>query len=73
MTDQLALAVDPRVTVVVQELRGDSERSLRIGPLPEPEARLLAALLLNRGPEPEGDGPWRCAIAGGRRTVHLTR
>lgn len=33
-------------------------------------ARVLAAIILNR-PAVEGTGPWREAIAGGRRTVSI--
>ena len=46
--DQLALDVDPTVTVAISERRDGDERTLRIGPLPEPDARALAAFLLNR-------------------------
>jgi hypothetical protein len=31
----------------------------------------LAALLLDAGIDPDGDGPWQRALAGGRRTVRL--
>jgi hypothetical protein len=68
---QLALEVDPARMVVISEARGAQHRDLSIGPLPEPEARALAALLLNRPSEVEGDGPWRLAVAGGARTVRL--
>lgn len=72
--DQLALDVDPTITVTVSEHRGDGDlRTLRFGPLPEPDARALATLLLNRREAPGADGPWRLAIAGGVRTVSLER
>jgi hypothetical protein len=71
--DQLALEVDPSVALIVVERREGEERSVRVGPLAEPEARTLAAILLNRSDEPPADGPWRCAIAGGVRTVSLER
>jgi hypothetical protein len=61
-SDQLALAVEPSVTLTITERRGGDERSLRVGPLPEPQARALAALLLNRADEPPADGPWRLAV-----------
>ena len=48
MADQLALEVDPACAVRVVERRGGEERTLRVGPLGEPEARALATLLLNR-------------------------
>jgi hypothetical protein len=41
--------------------------------MPEPDARALAALLLNRRDVPDADGPWRLAVAGGVRTVELQR
>jgi hypothetical protein len=73
MADQLAFQVDPACAVRVVERRGGEERTLRVGPLGEPEARTLAAMLLNRTEEPPEDGPWRCAIAGGVRVVSLER
>ena len=73
MADQLALEVDPACAVRIVERRGGEERVLRIGPLAEPEARALATLLLNRTVEPDADGPWRCAVAGGVRVVSLER
>jgi hypothetical protein len=73
VTDQLALEVDPACAVRVVERRGGEERTLRVGPLAEPEARALAAMLLNRTDEPPADGPWRCAVAGGVRVVSLER
>jgi hypothetical protein len=73
MADQLALQVDPACAVRVVERRGGDERTLRVGPLAEPEARTLAAMLLNRNDEPPADGPWRCAVAGGVRVVSLER
>jgi hypothetical protein len=72
--DQLALDVDPTVTLTVSERRDGDERSLRIGPLPEPDARALAAFLLNRRDVPStAHGPWRLAVAGGVRIVLLER
>jgi hypothetical protein len=71
--DQLALEVDPIVVVAISERRDGDVRTLRIGPLAEPEARALAAFLLNRRDDPPADGPWRLAVAGGVRTVALER
>jgi hypothetical protein len=72
--DQLALDVDPSMTITISERRDGDERTLRIGPLPEPEARALAAFLLNRRDVPaSARGPWRLAVAGGVRTVLLER
>jgi hypothetical protein len=73
VADQLALEVDPACAVYVVERRGGEERTLRVGPLAEPEARTLAAMLLNRNDEPPANGPWRCAVAGGVRVVSLER
>jgi hypothetical protein len=71
---QLALDVDPTVTITVSERREGDERTLRLGPLPEPDARALAAFLLNRRDVPStARGPWRLAVAGGVRTVLLER
>jgi hypothetical protein len=71
--DQLALDVDPSVSVTVIERRDGEERRLHVGPLAEPHARSLAGFLLNRRDEPPADGPWRCAVAGGVRIVALER
>ena len=73
MADQLALTVDPACVVKIVERRGEEERTLRVGPLAEPEARQLAAFLLNRTDAPPADGPWRAAVAGGVRMVSLER
>ena len=73
MSDQLALEVDRACAVLVVERRGGEERTLRVGPLPEPDARALAAFLLNRTDAPPADGPWRAAVAGGVRMVSLER
>lgn len=69
--DQLALAVDVGFLVSIEEHRAEPT-SLTVGPYPERTARTLAGLLLNRLDPPTGPGPWRCAIAGGSRTVALT-
>lgn len=71
MTDQLALQVDVECVVEVIERRGAEERAVELGPLPEPQAHALVALLLNRDAIPPGPGPWRLAMAGGTRTVAL--
>ena len=72
MSDQLALEVDGAWAVFTSS-GAAGERSLRVGPLGEPDARELATLLLNRSEEPADDGPWRCAVAGGARVVSLER
>jgi hypothetical protein len=73
LDDQLRFDVDPTVLVTVTERRGADERTLRIGPLGEPEARELTTFLLNRSDTPPADGPWRVAVAGGVRVVSLQR
>lgn len=73
MADQLRFAVDPTVLITITERRGSDERTLRVGPIGEPEARELATFLLNRGDLPPADGPWRVAVAGGVRVVSLER
>jgi hypothetical protein len=71
---QLALTIEDAVYVTVVEQRGANRRDLRVGPVAEGDARLLAALLLGRADVPAAeDGPWRGAVAGGTRMVHLER
>jgi hypothetical protein len=74
--DQLSLTLGPSFTVVVQDrfspgLTGRSDRDYASPPQPRDDALTLAALLLDAGRDPEGDGPWQRALAGGRRTVRL--
>jgi len=73
VADQLALTVDPACVVKIVERRGEEERTLRVGPLAEPDARQLAAFLLNRTDAPPADGPWRAAFADVVRMVSLER
>jgi hypothetical protein len=68
---QLALDVEPHMTVHVTERRIEAERRLAVGPLGESDARALVALLLSRPDPPEGTGPWRLPLAGGIREVAL--
>jgi hypothetical protein len=73
---QLALTLGPVYRVEVEDrfspgLTGRHDRVYSSPPQPRDEALTLAALLLDAGPDLEGDGPWRKAIAGGRRTVRL--
>lgn len=71
---QLSLTVDRSVHVTIVEQRGRELRELRVGPLGEQDARVLAALLLARTSVPDReDGPWRGAVAGGGRIVRLER
>jgi hypothetical protein len=75
-TDQLSLTLGPCFAVEVDDrfspgLTGRHDRSYLSPPQPRDDALLLAALLLDAGVALEGDGPWRRALAGGRRTVRL--
>lgn len=72
--EQLELTLGPLYRVVVDDrvsgpLTGRAERSYRSPPQALEDARLLAALLLDRGGALDGDGPWRRPLAGGQRHV----
>jgi hypothetical protein len=74
--DQLSLTLGPYFTVEVADrfspgLTGRHDRSYTSPPQPRDQALTLAALLLDAGPDLDGEGPWQRAIAGGRRTVRL--
>ncbi|HEX8159350.1 MAG TPA: hypothetical protein VF526_18345 [Solirubrobacteraceae bacterium] len=74
--EQLELTLGPLYLVVVDDrvsgpLTGRSARSYRSPAQPLEEARCLAALLLDRGSDLEGDGPWRRPLAGGQRHVAI--
>lgn len=74
--EQLELTLGPLYVVVVDEdvsapLTGRAARSYRSPPQPLEDARALAALLLDRGAELSGDGPWRRPLAGGHRRVTI--
>jgi hypothetical protein len=74
--DQLSLTLGPSFTVEVQDrfspgLTGRSDRDYVSPPQGREAALTLAALLLDAGIDPDGDGPWQRALAGGRRTVRL--
>jgi hypothetical protein len=76
--DQLALTLGPYFVVECVDrfgagLTGRHDRDYASPPQPRDAALVLAALLLDAGPDLDGDGPWRKAIAGGRRTVRLVR
>ncbi len=64
------MVVDDRVS---GPLSGRPTRSYRSPPQPLHDARCLAALLLDRGEEIDGDGPWRRPLAGGQRHVAIVR
>lgn len=74
--DQLSLTLGPVYTVHVDDrfsagLTGRHDRAYVSPPQSRESALTLAALLLDTGPDLDGVGPWRKAIAGGRRTVRL--
>jgi hypothetical protein len=74
--EQLELTLGPLYVVVVDEhvsgsLTGRASRDYRSPPQTLEAARGLAALLLDRGGELHGDGPWRRPLAGGQRRVAI--
>ena len=74
--EQLELTLGPLYHVVVEDrvsgpLTGRSARSYRSPPQTLDDARRLAALLLDRGGELHGEGPWRRPLAGGQRHVAI--
>ena len=76
--EQLELTLGPLYHVEVDDrvsgpLTGRPARSYRSPPQTLKSARLLAALLLDRAGELEGEGPWRRPLAGGQRHVAITR
>ena len=76
--EQLELTLGPLYHVVVDDrvsgpLTGRPERGYRSPPQPLEDARCLAALLLDRGEDLVGDGPWRRPLAGGQRHVAIVQ
>ncbi len=74
--EQLELTLGPLYHVVVDDrvsgpLTNRPTRSYRSPPQRIEDARCLAALLLDRGDELDGDGPWRRPLAGGQRHVAI--
>jgi hypothetical protein len=74
--EQLELTLGPLYLVVVDDrvsgpLTGRPARTYRSPAQPLDDARCLAALLLDRGSELEGEGPWRRPLAGGQRRVAI--
>jgi len=74
--EQLALTLGPLYHVVVDDrvsgpLTGRPTRSYRSPPQGLEDARCLASILLDRGDELDGDGPWRRPLAGGQRHVAI--
>lgn len=78
MDRQLELTLGPLYVVEVED-RLNASLSRRRGsdyaspPQSLEDARRLAALLLDAEQAPEGEGPWRRPLAGGRRIVRLVR
>jgi hypothetical protein len=74
--EQLELTLGPLYRVVVDDrvsgpLTGRAARAYRSPPQSLEDARCLAALLLDRGADLVGDGPWRRPLAGGQRHVAI--
>jgi hypothetical protein len=74
--DQLSLTLGPTYAVEVTDrftpgLTSREDRTYVSPPQTLDAARTLAALLLDAGADPDGEGPWQRALAGGRRTVRL--
>ena len=75
-SEQLELTLGPLYLVVVDDrvsgpLTGRPARTYRSPAQPLDDARCLAALLLDRGSELDGEGPWRRPVAGGQRHVAI--
>ena len=62
------MLVDDRVS---GPLTGRPARTYRSPPQALEEAGCLAAILLDRGDELAGEGPWRRPLAGGQRHVAI--
>ncbi len=74
--EQLELTLGPLYLVVVDDqvngpLTGRPARTYRSPAQSLDDARCLAALLLDRGDDLRGEGPWRRPLAGGRRHVAI--
>ncbi|HVF78384.1 MAG TPA: hypothetical protein VNA28_08800 [Solirubrobacteraceae bacterium] len=75
-SEQLELTLGPLFLVVVDDrvsgpLTGRPARTYRSPPQSLDSARCLAALLLDRGEDLQGEGPWRRPLAGGQRHVAI--
>ena len=68
VASQFQIEVSDRFT---PGLTGRRDRDYLSPPQAREAALTLAALLLDAGATPAGDGPWQRALAGGRRTVRL--
>lgn len=77
-SEQLELTLGPLYVVTVEDrvsgpLTDRSQRDYRSPAQPIEDARRLAALLLDRATDVEGDGPWRRPLPGGQRHVAIRR
>lgn len=73
---QLALTLGPLYVVTAEDrvsapLTSRPAREYRSPPQVLEDARQLAALLLDRGEDLNGDGPWLRPLAGGQRHVAI--
>ena len=76
--EQLELTLGPLYVVTVDDrvsgpLTTRPPRRYRSPPQKLEDARCLAVLLLDRGDELDGDGPWRRPLPGGQRHVEIVR
>lgn len=76
--EQLELTLGPLYVVVVDDrvsgpLTSRPARHYRSPPQGLDEARCLALLLLDRGDDLAGEGPWRRPVPGGQRHVAIER
>jgi hypothetical protein len=74
--EQLELTLGPLYVVVAEDrvagpLTSRPARQYRSPPQPLEDARCLALLLLDRGDDLAGDGPWRRPLPGGQRHVAI--
>jgi hypothetical protein len=74
--EQLELTLGPLYVVVAEDrvsgpLTSRPARSYRSPPQSLQHARCLALLLLDRGDDLAGDGPWRRPLPGGQRHVAI--
>ncbi len=76
--EQLELTLGPLYVVMVDDrvsgpLTTRPARHYRSPPQKLDDARCLATLLLDRGEDLPGDGPWRRPLPGGQRHVAIKR
>jgi hypothetical protein len=76
--EQLELTLGPLYVVAVEDrvsgpLTNRPARRYRSPPQALEDARCLALLLLDRGEDLAGEGPWRRPLPGGQRHVAIER